>query len=582
MSKEQQIYQHIYLRQQYQKAYLVYCQQIITLYTAFLWLKEQKIIQKQQKVGKKSNAQITETTALFKKCTPSPKNLNQSKYQENPQLKPLKHKEKLQNKENVALEVSLDAFGNLITQAGSSESPFGFTGYQKDEDTGLYYANARYYDSSLGRFIKEDGSDGQINNPASLHRYLYANANPNSYVDLDGNIPVLNDLANWFRQTGEDAKAISNDLQSSGTTLGKLAAGGVLLLSVPSQLLGEVVGTANTGANITATSAENIKEFTTGSGFGSSFDSVRAENLAFEKGVATTAAVVKERNIGLIPDAFDAVGSTLGRAVAGDPNAFNSVVQGGGAVLLGSAFTRTKFKLPDPETASNSMSKVGLATVTESSASNKLALKIKQNVEISRRARANNSGFKTFAARENLIRKILESSRARRNNNARFRIHSQIENALFGNVITNKNGIVLFSAIDRFNNRNDLLARDFANRNNLGLIGDTVTGKKLNQFDVYDEFVREQKKKLVKNNLTLTVNQKKSFNKISGETLRIWDILSERFVRENIDVESIFGFVDQADPTRIFMQTELPIVLDAGKSITRLRVKEAIEKYQDN
>jgi len=28
------------------------------------------------------------------------------------------------------------------------------------------------------------------------------------------------------------------------------------------------------------------------------------------------------------------------------------------------------------------------------------------------------------------------------------------------------------------------------------------------------------------------------------------------------------------------MQTELPIVLDAGKSITRLRVKEALEGYQ--
>ncbi|VAW38450.1 Beta-galactosidase, partial [hydrothermal vent metagenome] len=66
-----------------------------------------------------------------------------------------------------------DAFGNLLTQAGSSETPFGFTGYQKDEDTGLYYANARYYDSETARFNREDPFDGDVNTPPSLHRYLY-------------------------------------------------------------------------------------------------------------------------------------------------------------------------------------------------------------------------------------------------------------------------------------------------------------------------------------------------------------------------------------------------------------------------
>ena len=56
--------------------------------------------------------------------------------------------------------------------------------------------------------------------------------------------------------------------------------------------------------------------------------------------------------------------------------------------------------------------------------------------------------------------------------------------------------------------------------------------------------------------------------------------MSERFVKENIDVKSIFGFVDGADSTKIFLQTELPIITGSGKSITRLRVKEALEQYQ--
>ena len=83
-----------------------------------------------------------------------------------------------------------DAFGNVITQAGSSEQPFGFTGYQKDEETGLYYANARYYDSSNGRFLREDPFDGSINTPPSLHRYLYANANPTVFIDPTGEITI--------------------------------------------------------------------------------------------------------------------------------------------------------------------------------------------------------------------------------------------------------------------------------------------------------------------------------------------------------------------------------------------------------
>ncbi len=87
---------------------------------------------------------------------------------------------------SIAARYEYDAYGNLITQAGSSESPFGFTGYQKDEDTGLYYANARYYDSNTGRFLREDPFDGLTNNPPSLHRYLYANANPTRFIDPDG------------------------------------------------------------------------------------------------------------------------------------------------------------------------------------------------------------------------------------------------------------------------------------------------------------------------------------------------------------------------------------------------------------
>lgn len=50
----------------------------------------------------------------------------------------------------------------------------------------MYYFGARYYDSRLGRFISQDPNMGDPSTPMSLHRYLYANANPMHYIDLDG------------------------------------------------------------------------------------------------------------------------------------------------------------------------------------------------------------------------------------------------------------------------------------------------------------------------------------------------------------------------------------------------------------
>jgi len=61
-----------------------------------------------------------------------------------------------------------------------------FTGHVFDSETGLYNAKARYFDPKLGRFLTQDSFLGQIDEPPSLHRYLYANDNPARYVDPTG------------------------------------------------------------------------------------------------------------------------------------------------------------------------------------------------------------------------------------------------------------------------------------------------------------------------------------------------------------------------------------------------------------
>lgn len=79
-----------------------------------------------------------------------------------------------------------DAFGNIIATQGSHKGLFGYTGFYADDETGLYYAQQRFYDAELGAFISEDPLDGTSNDPQSQHRYNYAKANPNKYVDRDG------------------------------------------------------------------------------------------------------------------------------------------------------------------------------------------------------------------------------------------------------------------------------------------------------------------------------------------------------------------------------------------------------------
>jgi RHS repeat-associated protein len=60
----------------------------------------------------------------------------------------------------------------------------------------LYYAKARYYEPTIGRFISQDTFLGNIDDPPRLHRYFYANANPTRYIDPTGHIAALRWLEN--------------------------------------------------------------------------------------------------------------------------------------------------------------------------------------------------------------------------------------------------------------------------------------------------------------------------------------------------------------------------------------------------
>ncbi|OME00569.1 hypothetical protein BSK54_15920 [Paenibacillus odorifer] len=79
-----------------------------------------------------------------------------------------------------------DVWGNITSQKEETPNPFKYTGEVYDEETGLYYLRARYYDPSMGRFLNEDTYEGQIDNPLSLNLYTYVENNPLIYSDPSG------------------------------------------------------------------------------------------------------------------------------------------------------------------------------------------------------------------------------------------------------------------------------------------------------------------------------------------------------------------------------------------------------------
>lgn len=75
-------------------------------------------------------------------------------------------------------------------QVASINNKLWFTGKPHDEDTGLSYFGARYYNPMLGRFMGVDPVDFNPDNIHSFNRYAYANNNPFKFIDPDGKNPL--------------------------------------------------------------------------------------------------------------------------------------------------------------------------------------------------------------------------------------------------------------------------------------------------------------------------------------------------------------------------------------------------------
>jgi len=84
-------------------------------------------------------------------------------------------------------------FGEENAFQNSTEQHFKFTGKERDSETGLDYFGARYYGSSMGRFMSPDWDSkpqavpyADLANPQTLNLYAYVLNNPLSKADPNG------------------------------------------------------------------------------------------------------------------------------------------------------------------------------------------------------------------------------------------------------------------------------------------------------------------------------------------------------------------------------------------------------------
>ncbi|QEH67729.1 RHS repeat-associated core domain-containing protein [Cellulosilyticum sp. WCF-2] len=98
-----------------------------------------------------------------------------------------------------------DGFGNLLSQTGDTENSYLYRGEQYDANSGFYYLRARYMNPRNGVFASRDVYEGSLFEPASLHKYMYANANPITYSDPTGMNSIAESTATMETMSMADA-----------------------------------------------------------------------------------------------------------------------------------------------------------------------------------------------------------------------------------------------------------------------------------------------------------------------------------------------------------------------------------------
>jgi RHS repeat-associated protein len=93
---------------------------------------------------------------------------------------------------NIVNSYAYDAFGKVTSNSEHTRNPFQFIGQYGviKELNGLSFMRARYYESTIGRFLQKDTASSDPTLTQSLNLYIYGDNNPVVAIDPKGLSPV--------------------------------------------------------------------------------------------------------------------------------------------------------------------------------------------------------------------------------------------------------------------------------------------------------------------------------------------------------------------------------------------------------
>ena len=112
-------------------------------------------------------------------------------------------------------QLTYDAFGRVVSRAGSDPRTTTFNSRPFDSELGLGFYRARVYDPEVGRFISED--------PLPPYGYAYANNEPTTFSDPTGESVAFEFACTLVAAFGTATSAINNLAAPLATMYGRIA-----------------------------------------------------------------------------------------------------------------------------------------------------------------------------------------------------------------------------------------------------------------------------------------------------------------------------------------------------------------------
>jgi RHS repeat-associated protein len=110
-----------------------------------------------------------------------------------------------------------DANAADVTSNAPIRTSYGFTGRERDQESGLMYYRARYYIPEVGRFLQRDPHPGRLAAPITLNNsYVYSGNDSTNKIDPTG---MSFSLLNIFKGIGNLLAAIGELVAGVITTI---------------------------------------------------------------------------------------------------------------------------------------------------------------------------------------------------------------------------------------------------------------------------------------------------------------------------------------------------------------------------